>query len=96
MSEKNKLEAHLFICTNERKNDECCAGKGSVELRERVKKITKDKKEWNGRVRVNTAGCLGHCMEGITAVIYPQGKWMTHLTKDSVAEIEKSLSEILD
>ena len=97
MSDGKNLEAHLFICTNNREKGESCTQKGSVELREQVKKICQDESRgWHGRVRVNTAGCLGRCAEGITAVLYPQGKWMTHLTKESCPILEKALSEVLN
>lgn len=49
-------------------------------------------------VRVNASGCLGHCEEGITAVMYPQGEWKLNLTPsdtetlvDWVAESSTSL-----
>ena len=91
------LEAHLFICTNQRANGECCGQKGSEELREKVKKLAKDEKRgWKGRVRINAAGCLGRCSEGITAVIYPKGTWLTHLSADSTDAIMKELSAELD
>ncbi len=91
------LEAHLFICTNQRADGECCAQKGSVELREKVKKLAKDPaRGWKGRVRINAAGCLGHCSEGIAAVIYPEGKWLTGLSSDSADEIIKEMTRILD
>lgn len=97
MSDGKNLEAHLFICTNVRETEGSCSQKGSVELREKVKKLCQDESRgWHGRIRVNTAGCLGRCEEGITAVLYPQAKWMTHLTKDSAHILEKELSAVLD
>ena len=93
------LEAHLFICTNQRANGECCAKKGSVELRDKIKKMAKEEgRGWKGRVRINTAGCLDKCEEGIAAVLYPQGTWLTGLSnsEDSADEIIKALSKVLD
>ncbi len=97
MSDGKNLEAHLFICTNFREKEGSCSQKGSVELRETLKKRCQDESRgWHGRIRVNTAGCLGRCDEGITAVLYPQGQWMTRLTKDSADVLEKELSAVLD
>jgi (2Fe-2S) ferredoxin len=95
MSEKkHELEAHLFVCTNRRENRECCASKGSEELREKVKKAAKAR--WGKRVRVNAAGCLGHCEEGIAAVLYPEGRWFVGLSKDDAALLEQALEDALE
>ncbi|MBI3543623.1 MAG: (2Fe-2S) ferredoxin domain-containing protein [Deltaproteobacteria bacterium] len=90
-------EAHLFICTNRREKGECCASKGSAELRDKLKALVKSAHpEWKGRVRVNASGCLGHCEQGITAVLYPEGKWLTGLQATDLAVLEKELSRALD
>ena len=36
-------------------------------------------------------GCLGHCEQGITAVLYPEGRWFTHLTTESQTELENAV-----
>ncbi len=91
------LEAHLFICTNRRENGECCASKGSFELREQVKRLAADPaRGWKGRVRINASGCLDHCQEGIATVLYPQAEWKLHLTKDSAPDLIAMLSDVLD
>lgn len=87
------FEAHLFICTNRRENGECCASKGSEELREKLKKTAKAR--WGKRVRVNAAGCLGHCERGIAAVLYPEGRWFVDLKKDDVEPLERALEQAL-
>ena len=97
MSDGRNLETHLFVCTNQREKGQSCAQKGSLELRESIKKACQDKdRGWHGRVRVNTAGCLGRCEEGIATVLYPQAQWFTGLEAKDGAVIEKALSEILD
>lgn len=40
-----------------------------------------------GRVRINSAGCLGHCAEGLTLVVYPEAVWYGNVTPDDVEEI---------
>ncbi len=80
MSEPRALEAHLFVCTNRKERGECCAAKGGAELRDELKRLTAQRPEWKGRVRVNAAGCLGHCEDGVAAVLYPRGEWFTKLS----------------
>lgn len=82
------LKAHVFVCTNEKKG-ESCGEKGGAKLRSRVKDLSKEHPEWKGQVRINSSGCLGRCEEGIVAVVYPQGKWLTGLeSKDENVLIE--------
>lgn len=40
-----------------------------------------------GKIRVNTAGCLDRCSEGPVLVIYPEGTWYTYVDKDDIDEI---------
>lgn len=76
-------KVHLFICTNQRDKGACCAGRGSAQLRDAVKKRCKQVLgEKAVDVRVNASGCLGHCEKGIVAVLYPEGKWFFDLKND--------------
>lgn len=81
MSDSN-LKAHLFVCTNQKPNGECCGAKGGAELRAKVKDLSKKHPEWKGQVRINASGCLGKCEEGIVAVLYPQSQWFTSLNSN--------------
>ncbi len=94
MNEEMKLKAHLFVCTNLREKGESCGAKGSQELRDRVKKICKEK-GLKGQVRINSSGCLDHCKEGIAAVLYPEGQWFVHLTKDDDAKLLSAVEDAL-
>ena len=87
----SSLCTHLFICTNRKENGESCAARGSLELRESLKKrIQKEVPHDPGTVRLNASGCLGKCSEGITAVLYPEGKWFTEITsEDQTALVEE-------
>lgn len=40
-----------------------------------------------GVVRANNSGCLDHCADGVTVVVYPEQVWYGHVTVDDVAEI---------
>ena len=61
------FERHVFICENLRDEDNpkgCCASKGSGEIRSRLKKLAFDA-GLKGRMRINSAGCLGRCASGV-------------------------------
>ncbi len=81
---------HIFCCVNERAADHprsCCKARGSVELREYMKKRAKEL--GIDDVRVNNSGCLERCELGPTMVIYPEGVWYHY-------ESESDIDEILD
>jgi predicted metal-binding protein len=94
MSKESQYDAHLFVCTNTKDGKPSCGPKGGMELRDKLKASCK-KEPWSKRVRVNGAGCLGRCEEGITAVLYPKGKWFTHLTKEDEEQLKNVLIETL-
>lgn len=76
------FKAHLFLCGNDRgpgaKRESCCA-KGAPELRDKVKELCRARNLPKGSYRVNHAGCLDVCEQGIAAVIYPKGEWHLNL-----------------
>lgn len=78
-SDLGHLSSHLFICTRERADGAACGSSGSKELLAHLKKELKVQPGCE-RLRVNAAGCLGRCEEGIVAVLYPQGQWFTQVS----------------
>jgi (2Fe-2S) ferredoxin len=96
MSNSHKLDAHVFICTNKKELGQSCQNSGSMELREKIKKYCQaEESGLHGKVRINTAGCLGRCEKGIAAVIYPQGKWLENLKlQDDKVVIEAILAAV--
>ena len=82
---------HIFCCVNERAPDHprsCCKARGSVELREYMKKRARELGVDD--VRVNNAGCLERCELGPTMVIYPDGIWYHYESESDVDEILES------
>lgn len=80
---------HIFICTNRRKDDDpkgSCAQKGSEEIRDLFKKEL-HARGLKTKVRANKSGCLDVCEHGPNVVIYPEGVWYSHVSKDDVVEI---------
>ena len=84
-----RYERHVFVCENRRPEGDprgCCAAKGSIEIRGRLKLLAKNA-GLKGRVRVNASGCLDQCERGVTIVVYPEGTWYGGVTLADVDEI---------
>jgi (2Fe-2S) ferredoxin len=84
-----RYQRHIFVCTNRRKDDDpkgSCAQKGSDEIRDLFKKEL-HARGLKATVRANKAGCLDVCEHGPNIVIYPEGVWYSHVTKEDVVEI---------
>lgn len=86
-------ERHIFFCVNERENKACCQDHHADELRAYAKTRLKVLgKTGPGKIRVNSAGCLGRCELGPVAVVYPEGAWYSYKDKADIDEIiEKHL-----
>ncbi len=83
------LKHHIFICINQRPPDDprgCCAANGSVELHACFKREVR-RLGLKGLVRANKAGCLDHCKDGPSLVIYPEGVWYRVRNETDVVEI---------
>ena len=83
------LERHLFVCVNERDPDNpkgCCASKGGAEVRSKLKRMAFDA-GLRGKVRINSAGCLDQCAEGVTLVVHPEAVWYGGVTVDDLDEL---------
>ncbi len=80
---------HVFFCTNQREEGEvCCANHGARAMRDYAKERVKALGlSGQGRIRINTAGCLDRCDEGPCIVVYPQGTWYTYVDKEDIDEI---------
>ncbi|MBU6459558.1 MAG: (2Fe-2S) ferredoxin domain-containing protein [Proteobacteria bacterium] len=85
----NYFERHVFFCTNQRDNNEpCCALSGANRIREYTKARVKELGlSGQGKIRINSAGCLDRCSEGPTLVIYPEGIWYTYVDESDIDEI---------
>ena len=86
------FERHIFVCINERTEDDprgFCSAKGSVEVAEKMK-LAAYERGLKRIVRVNKAGCLDQCARGVTCVVYPDNVWYGGVTVDDVVEIVES------
>ena len=80
---------HVFFCQNRRDPPEaCCANHNAEGMRDYAKKRVKALKlSGEGKVRINSAGCLDRCEEGPCIVVYPEGVWYTYVDRGDVDEI---------
>ena len=92
MSDNAYFKHHVFFCTNQRKEGEtCCANHGANDLRGYAKdKVKALKLNGEGKVRINSAGCLDRCDEGPVMVVYPEAVWYTYVDKEDIDEIVES------
>jgi len=80
---------HVFFCCNQREPGEtCCNDRGAKDIRAYAKDRVKALKlNGEGKVRVNSAGCLDRCEEGPVIVVYPEEVWYTYVDKADIDEI---------
>ncbi len=87
----DKLQGHLFICTNKKETGECCFPKGGEKIQKELKEWIKNNPDLKGKLKVSKSGCLSHCEKGITAVLYPAQQWLTKVSPDDTEELKKLL-----
>ena len=82
-------QRHIFFCCNQRKEGAaCCNDHHASEMRDYAKSRVKELKlSGEGKVRVNSAGCLDRCDEGPVVVVYPEGVWYTYVDREDIDEI---------
>lgn len=93
---KGHYKAHVFVCTHQKKNGQCCALSGGEELRRELKEWTKQNPEWRKRIRINNSGCLDQCQNGIAIAIYPQNKWLLNLRPHNLEEVKKYITQLME
>lgn len=81
--------SHHVFCTNQRDDgSQCCNQCGAQAARDYVKKRCKELGiSGQGKVRINTAGCLDRCELGPVVVIYPEAVWYTYVDTQDLDEI---------
>ena len=92
MSDNSHFSHHVFFCTNQRKSGEaCCANHGANDLRAYAKdKVKALGLAGEGKVRINSAGCLDRCDQGPVMVVYPEAVWYTFVDQEDIDEIVES------
>ena len=95
VKDEKYFDQHVFVCMNQRPEghaEGCCQSKGSEAilnaLKQKLKTIDTTKK-----IRINKAGCLGRCSEGIAVVVYPDMKWFLNVQETDIEDILQCLEE---
>ncbi len=80
---------HVFFCTNQRESGkQCCEQCNATEIRTYAKaKIKELGLSGEGKVRINSAGCLDRCELGPVLVVYPEETWYRYLDREDIDEI---------
>lgn len=80
---------HVFFCQNRRDPPAaCCANHNAEAMRDHAKKRIKElKMSGEGKVRINSSGCLDRCEEGPCIVVYPEAVWYTYVDRADIDEI---------
>ena len=86
-----KYQCHIFVCVNERAEGECCMQKDAYGILEKLREHV-NKKGLFRKYNITKSRCLGHCSEGPTIAIYPQG----HIFKKvSVSDCDEIIRRFL-
>lgn len=80
---------HVFFCTNLREDGSaCCQRFQAQEMRDYAKQRSKELGiAGQGKVRINSAGCLDRCAEGPVLVVYPDAVWYSYVDTEDIDEI---------
>jgi (2Fe-2S) ferredoxin len=84
---------HVFVCLHDRGPGHpkgSCAQKGSEDLLSELKGACKAR-GLEG-VRVNKAGCLDNCEQGVSIVVYPEATWYGHVQKSDIPDLVKHIA----
>lgn len=80
---------HVFFCVNQREaGRDCCQNHDAENVRNYAKdRIKALGLNGEGKIRVNSAGCLDRCDQGPVMVVYPDNVWYTYVDRADVDEI---------
>lgn len=86
-----RYQHHIFVCTNERHEGDCCAKRGSFDILKTLKNELRDRDlDHDGGIMATKAGCFAKCSQGPNVVVYPQGSWHVISTPaDAIALLDE-------
>lgn len=83
---------HIFICTNERAQGDCCAARGSLDILKAMKQELRSRGlDHDGGIMANKSGCFGLCSQGPNVVVYPRGSWHQVDNKQAAVDLIDAL-----
>ena len=89
------FKKYILVCENVRKNGEVCCGPASMGTGyvERLKEYVK-KNGLKEKIRVSRTGCLDVCSQGPNILVYPEGRWYSHVAEQDLQTIiDKEIKE---
>ena len=90
-----KPQIQVFVCTNERQNEDCCASVQGMEIFRALKTWVREQ-GLTQQVWVTRTGCMTFCNPiGTTIVIHPQNMWFTKVVMGDLAEIKERIKTII-
>lgn len=89
---RERLEAHVFVCTNDRDSEYASCGQvGAEETVSAVRDWLRERDAFWTAVSVSETSCLGLCSEDGTAIsIQPRNTWYSDVTPETVPELLES------
>lgn len=89
---RDRLDAHIFVCTNDRSGEHaCCADVDGEAVTERVKAWLRERDLFWSSVSVSTTSCLGLCSaEGAALTIQPRNEWYSDIDPEEVPKLLES------
>lgn len=83
-----RYQHHIFVCTNERDEGDCCAKRGSFSVLKALKHELRDRGlDHDGGIMATKAGCFAMCGAGPNVVVYPRGSWHVLATPADAAAL---------
>ncbi|THE62750.1 (2Fe-2S) ferredoxin domain-containing protein [Salinadaptatus halalkaliphilus] len=88
-AQRDRLAAHVFVCTNDRDSDyACCGDVGAEATVDAVKDWLRARNAFWSPIGVSRTDCLGLCSEGGTALtIQPRNEWYSDVQPDDVPDL---------
>lgn len=85
---RDRLDAHVFVCTNDRAEHDCCAGAGGEAVAAAIKEWLRERDAFWTAVSVSATDCLGLCSaDGAALTIQPRNEWYSDVTPEDVPEL---------
>lgn len=76
------LEKHVLICTD----PSSCGPQGAEQIRDKLKAELKAR-NIRLRIRDGACSCMGLCLNGVNAVIWPEGTWLSNLSEADIPRL---------
>lgn len=85
---RDRLDAHVFVCVNDRAEHDCCADADGEAVAAAVKEWLRERDAFWTSVSVSTTDCLGLCSsDGAALTIQPRNEWYSDVRVADVPEL---------